>query len=55
MTDAVDCEAIRLSVITIEFRLSPTVRRLARSFARLTGIPLARLLVPDGDGGGGVP
>src|SRR5690606_1826434 len=42
MTDAVDCEAIRLSVITIEFRLSPTVRRLARSFARLTGIPLAR-------------
>ena len=42
---------MRLPIITIEFRLSPMVRRLARNFARLTGIPLHRLLAPDGDGG----
>ncbi|HEY8418546.1 MAG TPA: hypothetical protein VIK93_10990 [Limnochordales bacterium] len=40
-----------MPIITIEFRLSPMVRRLARNFARLTGIPLHRLLAPDGDGG----
>ncbi|MFS8535737.1 MAG: hypothetical protein FWJ65_11335, partial [Limnochordales bacterium] len=52
MTDAVDCEAIPLPVIPVEFRLSPMVRRLARNFSRLTGIPLSRLLAPDSDGTG---
>lgn len=55
MADAPDCEGIPLPIISVDFRLSPMVRRLARSFARLTGIPLARLLAPDGDGGGGEP
>lgn len=39
-----------MRVITVDFRLSPMVRRLAREFARLTGIPLARLLERDGKG-----
>lgn len=38
-----------MRVIAIDFRLSRSVRRLARSFSRLTGVPLARLLEPDLD------
>lgn len=34
-------------VIAINFRLDASVRRLARNFSRLTGVPLARLLEPD--------
>ncbi|MFO7265989.1 MAG: hypothetical protein FWJ73_06930 [Limnochordales bacterium] len=36
-------------VIAVDFRLSPAVRRLARNFSRLTGVPLARLLEPERD------
>lgn len=39
--------AMQVRVIPVDFRLSPSVRRLARNFARLTGVPLARLLEPD--------
>lgn len=34
-------------VIAVDFRQSPSVRRLARNFSRLTGVPLARLLEPE--------
>ncbi|MFS8524005.1 MAG: hypothetical protein FWJ83_03990 [Limnochordales bacterium] len=39
--------AMQVRVIAIDFRLDPSVRRLARSFSRLTGVPLARLLAPE--------
>ena len=38
---------MQVRVIAIDFRLDPPVRRLARSFSRLTGVPLARLLAPE--------
>jgi len=42
-------EAMLVRVIAVDFRLSPAVRRLARNFSRLTGVPLARLLEPERD------
>ncbi len=42
--------AMQVRVIAIDFRLSPSVRRLARNFSRLTGVPLARLLEPERNG-----
>lgn len=50
ITDAQNSEAMVVRVISIDFRLSPAVRRLARSFSRLTGVPLARLLEHDRHG-----
>lgn len=50
ITDRKNSEAMLVRVIFIDFRLSPAVRRLARSFSRLTGVPLARLLEHDRSG-----
>lgn len=50
ITDRQNSEAMLVRVIFVDFRLSPAVRRLARSFARLTGVPLARLLEHDRPG-----
>lgn len=36
-----------MRVIAIDFRQTPAALRLARSFSRLTGIPLARLLADE--------
>ncbi len=42
-----DSGAMLVRVIAINFRLDASVRRLARNFSRLTGVPLARLLAPE--------